>query len=312
MSVKNVWIFADKKEALLELCRGARSFGDKLTALAIGSQEDAQEIIAAGADHVYCFEPMDESFIVETYSSEIARLVREETPDLFILSSTVRGKLIAGRVATEMQSSVSSDVMDITEDNGVLTSQRMVYGGAAIRKEQSLAATMIATVGAGVFKGEESDASRQGTVQVIGTFQNNDAIKCIERRAKAGVSVNLSAAKRIVAVGRGITQQEDLSMINQLAESLGAELGCTRPISEGEKWLPRERYIGVSGVMQLKPEVYLAIGISGQVQHMVGCNQSKTVFAVNTDKNAPIFKQCDHGIVGDLYKIVPELLAKLN
>jgi electron transfer flavoprotein alpha subunit len=100
-------------------------------------------------------------------------------------------------------------------------------------------------------------------------------------------------------------------MIEELAAVMGAEVGCTRPIAEEEKWLPREVYIGVSGVI-LAPEVYLGIGLSGQVQHTVGINRAKLIFAINKDKNAPIFKQADYGIVADLYKIVPALTVALS
>ena len=95
-----------------------------------------------------------------------------------------------------------------------------------------------------------------------------------------------------------------------LAQKMGAELACSRPIAEGEKWMPKNRYPGVSGVV-VKPEVYVACGISGQVQHMVGVNEARVIIAVNKDKNAPIFKHCDYGIVGDLNKVVPALTQLL-
>ena len=98
-------------------------------------------------------------------------------------------------------------------------------------------------------------------------------------------------------------------MVRQLAAAIGGEVGCSRPIAEGEKWMPKENYIGVSGLM-LAPEVYIALGISGQVQHMVGCNRAKVMIAVNKDKNAPIFQQADYGIVADLYKVVPALIKQ--
>lgn len=105
--------------------------------------------------------------------------------------------------------------------------------------------------------------------------------------------------------------QDDLSLIQSLANCLNAEVGCSRPIAEGEHWLGRERYIGISGVM-LKCEVYLALGISGQIQHMIGINDAKVVIAINKDKNAPIFQFADYGIVGDLYVVVPMLIEKLQ
>lgn len=100
-------------------------------------------------------------------------------------------------------------------------------------------------------------------------------------------------------------------MAEQLAAAIGAEVGCTRPIAEEEKWMDKARYIGVSGVMA-KPELYIGIGISGQVQHMVGVSSARTIIAINSDKNAMIFNQCDYGIVGDLKTVLPALTAKLS
>lgn len=111
-------------------------------------------------------------------------------------------------------------------------------------------------------------------------------------------------------IGRGLAKQEDLEMVYAFAAKLGAEVGCSRPIAQGENWMAISRYIGVSGVM-LKPDIYVALGISGQVQHTVGVRDAKIIIAVNKDKNAPIFKQCDYGIVGDIYKVVPALTELL-
>lgn len=134
---------------------------------------------------------------------------------------------------------------------------------------------------------------------------------CQERRAKSVSSVDLSKAKRVVGVGRGLVAQNDLEMVRQLASVLGAEVGCSRPIAEGENWMERERYIGVSGVL-LKSDLYLTLGISGQIQHMVGGNGAKVIVAINKDKKAPIFNYADYGLVGDIYKVVPALIEHLS
>ncbi|NLF34817.1 MAG: electron transfer flavoprotein subunit alpha/FixB family protein, partial [Clostridiales bacterium] len=131
------------------------------------------------------------------------------------------------------------------------------------------------------------------------------------RTVKAVQRVNLAAAKKVVSVGRGLGAAEHLSCVNDFAAVIGAEIGCSRPVAEEEKWLPKERYIGISGCM-VKPDLYIAAGISGQVQHMVGANQSGTIVAINKDKSAPIFKQCDYGIVGDLRTVLPALTERLK
>lgn len=113
-----------------------------------------------------------------------------------------------------------------------------------------------------------------------------------------------------MACGRGFGSEEDLQLARDLAAKLGAELACSRPLAEGVDWFPREAYVGVSGAV-VSPKVYVAVGISGQMQHMVGCNGADVIVAVNKDKNAPVFKACDYGFVGDLKTVLPALTAAL-
>ena len=136
-------------------------------------------------------------------------------------------------------------------------------------------------------------------------------IKVRERKPLPKASVNLQAARKVVSAGRGVSRQADLAMVEQLAGLLGAEVGCTRPLAEGLDWLPRERYIGISGA-HIKPDLYFGVGVSGQVQHMIGMNGSRVVVAVNKDANAPIFTQADYGIVTDLYTFIPALIKALQ
>jgi len=136
------------------------------------------------------------------------------------------------------------------------------------------------------------------------------AVKVVDRRAREGQAVNLDAALRIVGVGRGFGKREDLDVAQALAAALEAELGCTKSIADFE-WLSEDRIIGLSGA-KTKPDVYIALGISGQIQHTVGISQSKLIAAVNKDKEAPIFALADYGIVGDIFQVVPALMEKLK
>ena len=118
--------------------------------------------------------------------------------------------------------------------------------------------------------------------------------------------MDIAVAKRIVGVGRGLGSQDKLAAVESFAARLGAELGCTRPIAEEEHWMARSRYIGVSGAT-VRPDVYFALGISGQVQHIVGVSDSKLIIAINKDAKAPIFQNCDIGLVADMNKVLPQL-----
>ena len=158
---------------------------------------------------------------------------------------------------------------------------------------------------------EAAEGAAEALVTQLPASAEASGITLVERKPRQVESVNLAAARRVVSVGRGLEKQEDLALIEELARALEAEVGCTRPIAEGVNWMARERYIGVSGAM-LKPDLFVAVGVSGQVQHMVGATGAKTIVAINKDKNAPVFKQADYGIVGDLYEVVPQLVESLK
>lgn len=309
--LNDVWVLAEKPDTIAELCAGARQLGTKVTVILAAPKSVAQEVIRKGADHVYWLGEINPGVILEDYTDTIHQLLTKHKPALVLTGASKRIKLIAARLAARLGTSVLTDVMEFVPDENSLWSKRMVYGGAAICEERSLSPIVIASVGVGVFSSQKEDTGRAGTIEDVAFIVPDAKIKFLEKRVKTGEAVNLAAAKKVVAVGRGISKEEDLRMIEELARLMGAEIACSRPIAEGEDWLPRERYVGVTGVM-FKPELYFAIGISGQVQHMVGCNQSKTIFAINKDKAAPIIEQSDYSIVGDLYKVVPVLIEKLK
>jgi electron transfer flavoprotein alpha subunit len=133
----------------------------------------------------------------------------------------------------------------------------------------------------------------------------------IETRTHGFDVADLGAAHRVIGVGRGLKAREDLALIEELAGAAGAEIACSRPVAEGLNWMGKDRYIGSSGA-RISPQLYFAIGISGQLQHMVGVTGAETIVAINADPNAAIFKQTDYGLVGDLYQLVPAITAALK
>ena len=191
-----------------------------------------------------------------------------------------------------MNDATAVDIVD-----GHICAEHRMYGGLAFAQEKINSSLAIITLAPGVQEPCTSDTSHQCPTETVPYVAPRHEILCRERRAKAASSVDLSKAKRVVGVGRGLAAQDDLKMVHELAAVLNAEVGCSRPIAEGENWMERERYIGVSGVL-LKSDLYLTLGISGQIQHMVGGNGAKVIVAINKDKNAPIFNYADYGLVG--------------
>lgn len=308
--MQKVWVLAEKPIALAQLCAGARQLGQQVSAIVAGSRDDAEKAVRLGADQVYWLERSDDDMI-ENYIETMLKLLKDERPDLLMIQPSKRGKLIAGRLAAGLGTSVLVDATEVGAAGNTAEISHMVYGGAAFRRETTLSSTAIVTVGAGVFAAGAEDAGREGAIIAVDFIQPAYTIKRLEKKTKGSSEVNLNVAKRVVGIGRGIGSQEDIRIAEAFAGAIGAEIGCSRPLAEGVNWLPRERYIGVSGAM-LKPDVYFAVGISGQVQHMVGVNQAKIIVAINKDKTAPIFQQADYGIVGDLYTVLPALTQKFK
>jgi len=295
-----IFVLAERAKAARELCAGARLTGDSVQLVAV-----TPDVALTGvADTVFSI-AVPESSMLEDALDTVASLVASEQPDMLFVEPTRRMKLLVGRLAARLKTSAVTDVLSIGEAG---EASAMFFGGIAHRRVKSAGALTVMFVGPGVF----ADAVPSGTDQVAtvefvapGTAITRTGVAAVE---KSGV--DLTAAKRVVGVGRGIAAEEDLDMIRAFAKAVDAEVGCTRPLTETEHWLPREIYIGVSGVM-LAPDVYFAIGISGQVQHTVGIDRAKTIIAINKDKNAPIFDHADYGLVADLYKVVPKMTEQL-
>jgi len=281
--LNNVWAIVDGNASAAELERLAAVLGRKATVVSAANKDFFLNSIPA-----------------------IVKAVAEAKPDAVITANTKNGRLLAGILAANLDTLVLSDLSKLSvEENGV-RAKRMVYGGAAFRTE-TVSGTAVLCLGIGLLPDEAAD----GEVSQLEISEEGNGYTFIEKRSKEVKAVNLSAAKRIVSAGRGVPNEETLAVMQELATVIEAEVACTRPISEENRWMPTERYIGVSGAM-VKPDIYLAVGISGQMQHTVGCNESGTIFAINKDKNAPIFKQCDYGIVADSAAVLPAILEALK
>lgn len=280
--LKNVWAIVDNNAS-----------GEELTRLAA--------MLGGDATIVTC---KDEVFFLNSIPSIIAK-VEEAKPDAVICATTKNGRLISGILAARLDTVVLSDLSEICVEDGI-SGKRIVYGGAALR-EETVSGTAILCLGNGLLAEESAEAD----IHVLELCDESNSFVLLDKRKKEVKSVNLAGAKRIVSAGRGVGSEELLGVLMKLAGVLEAEVGCTRPVSEENGWLPTERYIGVSGVIT-KPDFYLAVGVSGQIQHMVGCCEAGTVFAINKQKDAPIFNQCDYGLVGDVNVIIPALLEALR
>lgn len=285
--LQNVWVVAETENAFAELIAGAATLGDRITVLRCECGESESWL--------NCIPP-------------IADIVKDAKPNLVLVSATQNGRLTAGAIAAAMETSVLAEAVELAVKDGMVIGKRIAHGGAAFKTERASGNTIVATVGAGVFESNPAQMKEQAAETVL-VSPAESKVRLIEKRRKESRTVNLPAAQAIVGVGRGFGSEENLKLAYALAEAIGAEVGCSRPVAEENKWLPKEFYIGVTGV-KIKPNVYVCCGISGQIQHLTGANASKSIVAINKDSAAPIFKQCDFGIVADLTKVLPALTEK--
>jgi electron transfer flavoprotein alpha subunit len=241
----------------------------------------------------------------EAYAEPVAELLRSRGAKLVVADAGTQSRQLAGQVAAHLGVS-PVNAAGITPGEPLVVS-RAAFGGLAVATEELTADVAVLVLAPGALP--DTDAAGAGASETV-PAEPAAGLTLVETRAKGGETVDLAAAKRVVGVGRGFAAEADLELARTLAAKLGAELACSRPIAEGVDWMPAERYLGVSGAT-IKPELYLAIGISGQVQHLVGVNHSKVIVAINSDAKAPIFAHADFGVVGDLYQVLPELAKNL-
>jgi electron transfer flavoprotein alpha subunit len=247
------------------------------------------------------------------YVIALEQAIKQSGAEYVLLPHTYQVRDFAPALATRFGQVLISDVIAVHE--GPIFVRQLLQGklNADYRKtaSASAAAPCFVSVQAGTFRAESVEA---GSAEIVSADISLDEAqirnKPGERFRESAQTVDLSAAPLIVSVGRGIKEEENIAIVQELADALGAELAASRPICDNG-WLPMERQVGSSG-QTVAPKLYLAVGISGAIQHLVGMKGAKTIIAINKDENAPIFEVADYGIVGDLFEVVPALTKAIN
>ncbi len=297
-----IYVYSDKLALAAELISFAKQSGKPALAIAF-TEESAAKLTQCGADQVYFLK--GDSPVAENYGKALAEFLKSEAADLLVVGATARGRDLAARVAGYLDCGMVSDAASLSYANGKLLSERMMYGGAVVQREE-LTGLSVVTVPAGKFEA----AAGQSEI-VTFNVQADTRVSLLETAPIIRNGADLNAADKVVCVGMGLDKAEDIQMARELATVLHAEIGCSRGIAEERHWLPVEQYIGISGAV-IKPQLYISMGISGQVQHVVGIRDSKIIVAIDNNEKAPIFRSADYGIVGDLYEIVLLLIKALN
>ncbi len=306
MSV-NAWIVVGDQPAIGNLIAVARSLGGQVAAVVAGPRPVADTVAASGVDKVvWCGEPGEAP--VEAFAPAVADVVAADPagpPGVVLSGRQPSERVLLGAVAARLQAAVLTGARSVSAGAADVTVTSSIFGAIA---EQAVTVSGPVAL---VLEGGPVPPASGVAVPVEEHAAVPLGIRVIETKASAVDQVDLGAADRVVGIGRGLKAQADLAMIEDLAKAAGAEIACSRPVAEGLDWLGKERYIGSSGA-HISPKLYLAIGISGQLQHMVGVHGAETIVAINTDPNAPVFASADYCLVGDLYKIVPAITGALK
>lgn len=307
--MSGIFIFSEDralgKQLLTPALELKQALSQPVTALTV-SDEDAQELATFGADTALVLRPA--SGWTEALSEAIYSLVGGAGASIFLVGGTLRGKHVGAYVAAKLNAAMSTDARSLQIEGGKLLATRLLYAGLALCEEE-LTLPAVVTIPPHTFS-PPSATAKAGAVETV-KVEPDSRVAISDVQRGAGTGVDIAGVTKLVAVGRGFRQQQDLKLAQDLAAALNAELACSRPIAEEEHWLPIDHYVGISG-NAVKPQLYLAVGISGQVQHMVGARESKVIAAVNNDEHAPIFESADYGIVGDLYEVLPLLTAAIK
>ena len=264
---------------------------------------DLEKVIVAKSDKLGTYTP-------DAYADAWEQVIKATNPQYVVMSHTYQVRDFAPKVAARLGRELVGDVIRYKAEGGKLVLTRRIFLG---KLDADLTvggdAPYFVTFQSGAFRGD-SAAKGSAAVETIDVNVGEIRMTAEEPFQEAKASVDLTKSEVIVAVGRGIKSQENLALAQQLADALGADLAASRPICDSE-WLPIDRQIGSSG-QTVAPKLYVALGISGAIQHIVGMKNSGTIVAINKDGEAPIFDIADYGIVGDLFEAVPVLIEEIK
>ena len=303
MSV-NAWIVVGNQPTIGNLVTVARGLGGQVAAVVAGPRSVAETVAASGVDKVvWCGAPDDAP--VEASAPAVADAVAADPPRVVLSGRNPAERVLLGAVAARLRTAVLTGARSVSLDGERVIVVNAVFGDIA---DENVAVSGPVAL---LLDGGPVPPAGGGSVPIEEVAVTPLGMKVVETRMSSFDEVDLSAAQRVLGVGRGLKAREDLAMIEELAHALRAEIACSRPVAEGLNWMGKDRYIGSSGA-RIAPQLYVAIGISGQLQHMVGVAGADTIVAINSDPNSAVFNQADYGLVGDLYQLVPAITAALK
>jgi electron transfer flavoprotein alpha subunit len=291
----------------------ATQLNTEAIALSIGdiSTDELSKLGAYGISKVYHVTNDDlKTFVNQAYASIVAAAAKQENASVVVLSNTFSGKGLAPRLATKLEAGIVSGAISLPTINGnTFEVQKTAFSNKAIATVVVDSAVKVITINPNSYTVKEVGGSA-AVENFTAAVQSSDFSTVVKDIVRATDKISLPEAEIVVSAGRGMKGPENWAMIEELAEVLGAATACSKPVSDAG-WRPHSEHVGQTGIV-VSPNLYIAIGISGAIQHLAGVSSSKTIVVINKDPEAPFFKVADYGIVGDAFTIVPKLIEALK
>lgn len=305
------------KKSVFEAVSYAKAIADKigtsLNAIAIGNVADSelQELGKYGAAKVLKVAADElKNFVNQAYAAVIVEAAQKESADVIVLSNSFSGKGLAPRVAVKLKAGLVDGAVELPDvDGGKFQVKKTAFSGKAFAVTELTSAVKVIALNPNAFGVKESPVT--AAIEVFSpAIQSTDLVAVVKDIIRATDKVSLPDAELVVSAGRGLKGPENWGMIEELAGLLGAATACSKPVSDAD-WRPHSEHVGQTGIA-ISPNLYIAIGISGAIQHLAGVSSSKVIVVINKDPEAPFFKVADYGIVGDAFEVVPKLIEALK
>lgn len=314
MTAEPVLCYSEDIGLTADLVRIARSIpGEppRVHALVLpGAPADAADQLAAAGAHAVLTVTGEPSTEPHVLAKTLRSAVEQTKPTLILVASTKRGREVLARLAGEMDLAAITGATSVKIDADGIRVDRETLSGTAVAVERLVRRPALVGVFPGTTAPEAAPVASVERTSVAAPTVPAPTTRS-DLKAKPSGGVELEKSERVVTIGRGLKKKEDIPIIDALAQAMKADVGCTRPLAAEVGWFTDDHWIGLTG-HRVHPKVYVAVGVSGAVQHLVGMRSSKIVVAINNDASAPIFAQADYGIVGDLYQVVPALTKVLG
>ncbi|WP_316811991.1 electron transfer flavoprotein subunit alpha/FixB family protein [Pedobacter heparinus] len=305
------------KKSVFEAVSYAKAIADKqnshLTAISIGNVADSElkELGKYGAAKVLNVSNEQlKSFVNQAYAAVIAAAATKENADVVVLSNSFSGKGLAPRIAVKLKAGLVDGAVELPQlDGGKFQVKKTAFSGKAFAITELSSVVKVIALNPNAF-GVKENATEAAIEAFSPEIKSTDLVAIVKEIVRATNKISLPDAELVVSAGRGLKGPENWGMIEELASLLGAATACSKPVSDAD-WRPHSEHVGQTGIA-ISPNLYIAIGISGAIQHLAGVSSSKVIVVINKDPEAPFFKVADYGIVGDAFEVVPKLIEALK